>query len=355
MLEPAAQSRPDAAPAPTHGVVDNAIYVDGRRTDSPDDLTETFELLRARKGMAWIGLYRPSAAEISAVATEFGMHPLAVEDAIAAHQRPKLEHYGDLIFAVLRPARYLDATEKVEFGELHVFVGSDFVVTIRHAESPDLARVRARLEESRDLLCLGPEAVLYAILDQVVDEYAPVVTGLENDVDEIEDQLFTGDPTVTRRIYELTREVIAFQRATRPLVDMLAALKRGFGPTEVDVELQRLLRDVADHVIRIVERVDAFRSLLQNALSVHTTLVGQQQNDEMRSLTQTSLDQNEQVKRISSWAAILFAPTLVGTIYGMNFQHMPELSWRYGYPMALAAMVGLGLVLHRVFRHRHWL
>jgi magnesium transporter len=355
VLEQAGTNGADEEAGPAHGVVDNAIYVGGRRTDSPDNLNETFQLLRTRAGMAWIGLYRPTPAEIQAVADEFGMHPLAVEDAIAAHQRPKLEHYGDLIFAVLRPARYVDATEKVEFGELHVFVGADFVVTIRHAESPDLARVRARLEESRDLLCLGPEAVLYAIMDQVVDEYAPVVSGLENDVDEIEDQLFTGDPAVTRRIYELTREVIAFQRATRPLVDMLSALKGGFGETTVDVELQRLLRDVADHVLRIVERVDGFRALLQNALSVHTTLVGQAQNDEMRSLTQTSLDQNEQVKRISSWAAILFAPTLVGTIYGMNFQHMPELAWRYGYPLALAAMVVMGFVLYQVFKRKHWL
>lgn len=355
MAELISQAGPGDRSGLRHGVVDNAIYVDGRRTDSPDNLDDTFEMLRARGGMGWIGLYRPTPAEIQAVAAEFGMHPLAVEDAIAAHQRPKLEHYGDLIFAVLRPARYVDATEKVEFGELHVFVGADFVVTIRHAESPDLARVRARLEKSRDLLCLGPEAVLYAILDQVVDEYVPVVTGMQTDVDEIEDQLFSGDPAVTRRIYELTREVIAFQRATRPLVEMLAALNDGFGNETVDVELQRLLRDVADHVLRIVERVDAFRALLQNALSVHTTLVGQRQNDEMRSLTQTSLDQNEQVKRISSWAAIFFAPTLVGTIYGMNFQHMPELAWRFGYPLALIAMVVTGFVLYLVFKRARWL
>ncbi|WP_375432441.1 magnesium and cobalt transport protein CorA [uncultured Friedmanniella sp.] len=354
MAELVSQAGEDA-PGPRPGLVDNAIYVDGRRTASPGNLDETFELMRERRGMAWIGLYRPTSTEIEAVAQEFGMHRLAVEDAIAAHQRPKLEHYGDLIFTVLRPARYLDATEKVEFGELHVFVGADFVVTIRHAESPDLARVRARLEESRDLLCLGPEAVLYAILDQVVDEYVPVVTGLQNDIDEIEDQLFSGEPGVTRRIYELTREVIAFQRATKPLADMVAALKGGIEKDAVDVELQRLLRDVADHVIRIVERVDAFRVLLQNALMVHTTLVGQQQNDEMRSLTQTSLDQSEQVKRISSWAAILFAPTLIGTIYGMNFQDMPELTWRYGYPLALAAMLAMGVVLYLVFKRKRWL
>jgi magnesium transporter len=340
---------------PAYGMVDNAIYVGGHRTDTPTDLDETFALMRERHGMAWIGLYRPTPTEIRSVATEFAVHPLAVEDAISAHQRPKLEHYADLLFAVLRPARYVDEEEKVEFGELHVFLGPDFVVTIRHAESPDLAQVRRRLEQNPDLLCLGPAAVLYAILDQVVDEYAPVVNGLENDVDEIEDQLFTGDPAVSRRIYQLTREVVAFQRATKPLDAMLTALKAELDHRGGDLELQRLLRDVQDHVLRIVERVDSFRTLLQNALTVHAALVGQQQNEEMRSLTQTSLDQNEQVKRISSWAAILFAPTLVGTIYGMNFEHMPELHWSYGYPLALAAMVGMGVVLYLVFKHKRWL
>nr|WP_294696273.1 magnesium/cobalt transporter CorA [uncultured Friedmanniella sp.] len=346
---------PVQAEGPRHGVVDNAIYVDGRRTDSPIDLEETFSLLRERRGMCWIGLYRPTPQEIRAVGTEFDVHPLAVEDAISAHQRPKLEHYGELLFAVLRPARYLDAVEKVEFGELHVFLGPDFVVTIRHAESPDLARVRQRLEANPDLLRLGPEAVLYAILDQVVDEYVPVVSGLENDIDEIEDQLFSNDPTVSRRIYELSREVIAFQRATKPLLEMLASLKSTFARDDADVELQRLLRDVADHVIRIVERADGFRALLQNALTVHSTLVGQQQNDEMRSLTQTSLHQNEEVKRISGWAAILFAPSLVGGIYGMNFDHMPELHWRYGYYLALLAMVVMAGALYLIFKRKRWL
>ena len=347
--------RQTGADGPPHGVVDNAIYVGGRRTDTPTGLDETYELLRQRQGMAWIGLYRPTPAEIRSVAAEFQVHPLAVEDAIAAHQRPKLEHYGDLLFAVLRPARYLDAQEKVEFGELHVFLGAASVVTIRHAESPDLARVRQRLEQHPELLRLGPEAVLYAILDQVVDEYAPIVAGLENDVDEIEDQLFNNDPAVSRRIYELTREVIAFQRATRPLDAMLGDLRASFEQRQVDVELQRLLRDVQDHVIRVVDRADAFRVLLQNALTVHTALVGQQQNEEMRSLTQTSLQQNEEVKRISGWAAILFAPTLVGTIYGMNFEDMPELRWRFGYPAALLAMLVMGIVLYLVFRRKRWL
>jgi magnesium transporter len=337
------------------GMVDNAIYVDGRRSDDPSSLQETYQLLNQRHGMAWIGLYRPSRADIASVAAEFDLHPLAVEDAIAAHQRPKVERYGASLFTVLRPARYLDDQEEVDFGELHVFTGPNYVVTIRHAESPDLASVRRRMEGNRDLLCLGPEAVLYAIFDQVVDEYAPVVAGLENDIDEIEDQLFNGDPAVSRRIYDLTREVIELQRATRPLLAITASLEAGFEKYGVDVELRRLLRDVHDHVIRVVERVDAFRALLQNALTVHAAVVGQRQNDEMRSLTESSLSQNEEVKRISAWAAILFAPTLVGTIYGMNFDYMPELGWRFGYPLAVLAMVVTGIVLYLVFKIRHWL
>ncbi len=336
-------------------LIDNAVYVDGKRTADPRSLDETYEVLRGRHGMAWIGLYRPDVAEIRSVAKEFDLHPLAVEDAIAAHQRAKLERYGTTLFTVLRPARYLDEVERVEFGELHVFTGQDFVVTIRHAEAPDIARVRDRLEHAPDLLRLGPEAVLYAIMDEVVDEYAPVAAGLENDIDEIEDQLFQGDPAVARRIYELSREVIEFQRATHPLLDMLGALEAGFEKYKVDLELQRNLRDVHDHAIRIVERADSFRVLLQNALTVHTTLVGQRQNDEMRSLTEASLAQNEEVKRISAWAAILFAPTLVGTIYGMNFEHMPELHWTVGYPLALALMVITSATLWMVFKRRRWL
>jgi magnesium transporter len=336
-------------------LVNNAVYVDGQRSADPRTLDETYEVLRERRGMAWIGLYRPDVEELRSVAREFNLHELAVEDAIAAHQRPKIERYGTTLFTVLRPARYLDETEEVEFGELHVFTGPDFVVTIRHAETPDLSQVRKRLEQAPQLLRLGPEAVLYAILDQVVDEYGPVVAGLENDIDEIEDQLFKGDPAVSRRIYELSREVIEFQRATQPLVSILSSLEGGFDKYEVDLELRRSLRDVNDHVIRIVERADSFRSLLQNALTVHSTLVSQQQNDEMRSLTETSLAQNEEVKKISAWAAVGFAPTLVGTVYGMNFSHMPELHWFYGYPLALALMAATSITLYILFKRRSWL
>jgi len=274
---------------------------------------------------------------------------------VSAHQRAKLERYGSVLFTVLRPARYIDAEERVEFGELHVFTGKDFVVSIRHAESPDLGRVRQRLETAPDLLCMGPEAILYAILDQVVDEYEPVVAGLENDIDEIEDELFEGDPDVSRRIYELSREVIEFQRATHPLLGMFTALENGFDKYQIDLELQRGLRDVHDHVIRVVQAADSFRALLQNALTVQSTLVGQRQNEEVRSMTETSLAQNEEVKKISAWAAIFFAPTFVASVYGMNFVNMPELNWYLGYPMALGVMVVLSVALYAAFKRRNWL
>ncbi|MEI5584180.1 MULTISPECIES: magnesium and cobalt transport protein CorA [unclassified Agromyces] len=337
-------------------LIDNAVYRDGHRVATPPTLEETFETLAEHPGgFAWIGLYRPTTAELAAVTEEFGLHPLAAEDAAKGHQRPKLERYGETLFVVLRPARYLDATEEVEFGELHVFIGANFAVTIRHAESPDLARVRRRLEAAPELLARGPEAVVYAVLDEVVDEYAPVLTGLENDIDEIEQQLFDGDPAVTRRIYDLAAEVMDFQRATRPLVGMFEALERGFEKYRVDLELQRHLRDAFDHVLRVVDRGEAYRQLLQNALAVHSALVTQRQNDEMQRLTETSLKQSEEVKKISSWAAIIFAPTLIGTVYGMNFEAMPELDHPLGYPFALAAMVGFGLVLYLIFKRRNWL
>ncbi len=336
-------------------LVDNGIYLDGSRVITLPSLDETFEAMRDTGGFAWIGLYRPTPAEVQAVAAEFGLHHLAVEDAMNGHQRAKLERYGDCLFVVLRPARYLDVEEEVEFGELHMFVGPDFVITIRHAESPDLAAVRRRLEETPELLRFGPEAVLYAVLDQVVDEYGPVVAGLENDIDEIEDELFSQSTDVSRRIFGLSREVIEFQRGIAPLRAMIEALQAGGDKYNVDLELQRHLRDVLDHVIPIGDRVANYRQLLQDALTVHLTVVGQRQNEEMRHLSETSVAQSEEVKKISAWAAILFAPTLVGTVYGMNFDLMPELHWDWGYPLAVAAMVGMGAGLYLVFKKRSWL
>lgn len=336
-------------------IIDNAIYVNGIRTANPASLTETFERMRERGGMSWIGLYRPSAQEVREVADEFGIHELVVEDALSGHQRAKLEHYGDVLFMVLRPARYLDDLEEVEFGEVHVVVGPDFVVTIRHAESPDLARVRHRLEEDPDLLRLGPDAVLYAILDEVVDKYTPVLAGLENDIDEIESQLFEDEVDATQRIYELGREVIDFQRATQPLSGMLEGLLRGSARHQVDEELQRYLRDVLDHTLRVTDRATTFRAVLDNALTVESTIVARRQNEEMRRMTELSIRQNDEVKKISGWAAILFAPTLVGTIYGMNFTVMPELDWTLGYPMAIGLMLAMGFGLYWVFKKKGWL
>ncbi|PTN00094.1 magnesium and cobalt transport protein CorA [Streptomyces sp. VMFN-G11Ma] len=349
----------DPAPAePTEvaSVIQAALYRDGVRVSSPATLADTFRELREEpSGMAWIGLARPTEGELLSLAAEFDLHPLAVEDAMEAHQRPKLERYGDTLFVVLRAARYLDALEEVDFGELHVFVGPDFVITVRHGAAPDLSAVRHRMEESTELLKLGPEAVLYAILDAVVDGYAPVVAGVQNDIDEIETEVFRGDPEVSRRIYELSREMVEFQRATRPLVGMLHGLIAGFSKYGTDDELQRYLRDVADHVTHTSERVDGFRQALTDILTVNATLVTQQQNAEMRALAQAGFEQNEEIKRISSWAAILFAPTLVGTIYGMNFQHMPELSWTFGYPFAIGLMGVVCFSLYLIFKRRGWL
>ncbi len=335
-------------------IVDNAIYVAGKRAAQPESLRETYDACRSQRGIAWIGLYRPTAEEFESVAGEFELHPLAVEDATEAHQRPKLERYGETVFIVLKPARYLDETETVEFGETHVFVGEDFVVTVRHGEASDLGEVRERLEGDPELLRRGPEAILHAIMDHIVDDYGPVADGLENDIEEIEAEVFGGSPDVSRRIYELSREVIEFQRATEPLDAMLGDLMRG-ETIRVDDEVQRYLRDVRDHVLQVTERLSGYRALLQSILGVNLTLVSLAQNEEVKGLTEASLSQNEEVKKISAWAAILFAPTLIGTIYGMNFEHMPELHWLLGYPFALALMLLTSLSLYLIFKRRGWL
>ncbi|MER6911908.1 magnesium and cobalt transport protein CorA [Streptomyces sp. NPDC000594] len=347
---------PAGAPADRDSVVEAVLYRDGRRVSEPDSLAETYRQLHAHPdGMAWIGLHRPTSDELLSLAAEFDLHELAVEDALEAHQRPKLERYGDTLFVVLRAARYLDAQEEVDFGELHVFLGKDFLITVRHSEAPDLSAVRHRMEETPELLALGPEAVLYAILDAVVDGYAPVVAGVQNDIDEIETEVFGGDPAVSRRIYELAREMVEFQRAASPLVGMLNGLMAGFTKYGTDEELQSHLRDVADHVTHTSERVDGFRQALADILTVNATLVTQQQNAEMRALAEAGFEQNEEIKKISSWAAILFAPTLVGTIYGMNFEVMPELHWAAGYPFAILLMAVVCTSLYVIFKKRDWL
>jgi magnesium transporter len=350
------EAHPEDVAAPVEqSVVDAAIYRDGHRIDTPATVADAAGRLRAEPGtMAWIGLFRPNEAQLLPMADEFGLHEVAIEDAIVAHQRPKIERYGDTLFAVLRAATYLDDLEEVEFGEIHVFTGPNFVLTVRHSRTPDLGAVRRRMEADPELLARGPEAVLYAILDSVVDGYAPVVAGVQKDIDEIETEVFRGDPKVSRRIYELSREVIDFQRATRPLLPMLIALEAGFEKYGTDEELQRHLRDVADHATTVAERVDGFRQMLADILTVNATLVNQAQNEEVKRLTEASYEQNEEVKRISAWAAIIFAPTLIGTVYGMNFQ-MPELGWTYGYPFAIGLMLLVSVSLWLIFRARGWL
>jgi magnesium transporter len=322
-------------------IVDNAIYVDGRRAEEPGSLQETYEAVRQRRGVAWIGLYKPTEEEFASVVREFGLHPLAVEDPIKTPLRTKLERYDGTLFLVLKAARYLDETETVEFGEVDAFVGENFVITVRHGEPAALAAVRERLEGDPELLRRGPEAILYAIVERVVDGYAPVLAGLENDIDEIETEVFSGNAGVSRRIYELSREVIEFQRATEQLPAILDRLVSGGEALEVDAEVQKYLHLVQDRALRITERVEGFRQLLQDILSVN--------------LTGASIAQNDQVKKISAWAAILFAPTLIGTVYGMNFEYMPELHWTFGYPFALVLMVMVSVTLYLVFKRRGWL
>jgi magnesium transporter len=351
------EARPEDVVAPVEqSMVDAAIYRDGRRIDSPATVAETAQRLREEPGsIAWIGLFRPAESQLLPVADEFGLHEVAVEDAIVAHQRPKLERYGDTLFVVLRAATYLDEAEEVEFGEIHVFVGPNFVLTVRHSRTPDLGAVRHRMEADPELIARGPEAILYAILDSVVDGYAPVVAGLQKDIEEIEIEVFRGDPKVSRRIYELSGEVVEFQRSTRPLLGMLEGLTAGFQKYGTDEELQRYLRDVADHATTVIERVAGFRQNLTDILAVNATLVNQAQNEEIKRLTEASFDQNEEVKRVSAWAAILFAPTLIGTVYGMNFRNIPELNWEFGYPFALALMALTSITLWLIFRARGWL
>lgn len=323
-------------------IVDRAIYVEGRRVPVPEDLTETYEACREQKGIAWIGLYEPTEEEFESVASEFDLHPLAVEDAVNAHQRPKLERYGDTLFVVLRTARYLDAPEHIEFGEIHLFIGDDFVVTVRHGEASSLDGVRKRLEGAAELLKRGPLTVLYAVMDHVVDGYAPVLDGLENDIDEVETEVFgdEGNAGVSRRIYDLSREVVQFHRATRPLVGVLERLVVE-GSVVSDKEVRRYLRDVHDHSLRVNDRVEGLRELIGNILSVNLAIVGTSQSD--------------QTKKISAWAAILIVPTVITGIYGMNFQYMPELDWRLGYPFALLLILSISLVLYLLFRRRGWL
>ena len=321
-------------------IVDSAVYVDGKRVVVSDSLEGVYETYREKDGFAWIGLYEPTKDEFDSVAGEFGLHPLAVRDALRPHQRPKVERYGETLFVVIKAARYVEEKEVVEFGEVHAFVGPDFVVTVRYGETNQMEEVRRSLEGRPDLLRKGPYAVLYAIMDRIVDDYVPVVDGLANDIDEIEVEVFENQPDVSRRIYELSREVIRFHQATQPLARTLESLTQE-ETSDIDPEVCLYLRDVQDSVLRVSDQAQGFRELLQNILSVNLTLA--------------SVNQNDQVKKISAWAAILIVPTLITGIYGMNFDSMPELHWTYGYPLALLLMLTISLILYWGFKRRGWL
>ncbi|WP_123681150.1 magnesium and cobalt transport protein CorA [Curtobacterium sp. PhB115] len=321
----------------------NTVYVDRIAPMASPSLDDTFRMLDEQGASACIVLYQPDAQELGDVAVALGLHELAVEDSAEGHQRPKLERYGSTLFVVLKPALYNDRQEEVEFGEVHAFVGEDFFLVVVKADprgAPTVPRALQRMSGKPGLVTVGPQAQLWALMDTIVDGYVPVIDGLEEDINQIEDQLFAGEAGVSRRIYELFGEVVDFQRAARPLIHIIENLHRGAEKYHLPIEMQRRFRDVLDHAIRTVERLDTFRQLLQNALTVDSTLAAQKQNDD--------------TKRISGWAAILFAPTLIAAIYGMNFTHMPELTWTWGYPLSIVAMILFAAILWVVFKVKRW-
>jgi len=303
----------------------------------------------------WRDLTQPSPGRLDALANELELHPLLREDLVGAHQRPKLERFDETLFVVLHTARYSDATEEVEFAELHVLVRPNEVVTISHGNARAVALARRHLDSEPSLLENGPEAILYSVLDAVVDQYAPVVRGLAHDIDEIEYEVFGGDTGVSRRIWDLTGEVADFARAIHPLQDILEALAAGFAKYDVPEELRSYLRDVADHLTGVVESTDQFRSSLRDILTVNATLMTQRQIDEIRLLNVAGQQEGEAMKKISAWAAIIFTPTLISGIYGMNFDVMPELHWAFGYGFALCLMVLATAGLWGMFKYKRWL
>lgn len=326
----------------------NKIFVDGVRVLSPGSLDEAFRARRRLSGISWIGLHKPDPAELEAVAKEFGLPPLFVDAARLGHPRARLGHYESTLLAVLRPARYVEDGNRIRFSELHVFLGPDFIITVQHDDFPNLGQVFQTLEENPHLLRQGPLAAFTGILDRVTTDYEPVLAGLQQDIDQIEEQLFLGQTDVSRRTYELHREVLAFLHATGPLEETVAAIHDQLDGPESNPVVRHRLRHVQDLALRQKRQAQAFRSLLQNALSLSATLAAER-------MTATSVRQNEQVKRISAWAAILFAPTLVGTVYGMNFRFMPELHWLWGYPLALLLMLAMSLGLYGAFKRNKWL
>lgn len=322
-------------------IVDAALYTKGERHPDEMVMEGAFERSQPPDTFSWIGLFEPTEEEFEAVREEFHLHELAVEDAISAHQRPKLEMYGETLFVVLKPARYDDVSESVEMGEILIFFSDDFVIAVRHGSASQLVEVRRRLEADPEEMAYGPGAVLLEIIDQVVDDYVDVITGLEDDIRQVEEQVFSaGDIAPTERIYRLKREVLGFRQATQPLLDPLDRLARGRFAA-IHPELRHYYRDVHDHLTRVVDRVLAMDDLLSSILNAN--------------LTQVSLRQNEDMRKISAWVAMAAVPTMLAGIWGMNFDHMPELDEWWGYPAALLLMAVTITVLYRVLKKAGWL
>ena len=322
-------------------IVECAVYEDGRRKAGNLPLEHACEAGQEEGAFVWVGLFEPTAEEFSALEAEFSLHPLAVEDSLRAHQRPKIERYGDMTFMVLKTAKYVDETEEVLFGQVMVFIGESYVITVRHGEVSDLSEVRRRVEEDREHLRRGPAGALHAILDAVVDQYEPVASGLQTDVDQAEEQLFGGGGgRATVRIYTLGREVLEFSRAVGPLIPAVDQIVRGSLPG-IDEDMKSYFRDVLDHLIRVNSHVDSMHELLSNMLQAN--------------LTQVSVRQNEDMRKISAWVAILAVPTMIAGIYGMNFEHMPELRWELGYPAVLVVILAACAFLYARFKRSGWL
>jgi magnesium transporter len=336
-------SRPEMPPS----VVDCALYVDGVRQPGRLHYAEALDRARATpNGFVWLGLHEPSEGDFAEIAETFDLHPLAVEDAVKAHQRPKLERYTDMTFVVLKTARYCEhdeltvTSEVVETGDVMLFIGAEFVVSVRHGDACRLDAVRAELERHSDLLTHGPWAVFHGVTDSIVDRYSEVVEAIEDDIDEVEAGVFSRASTDVQRIYHLKRELLEFKRAVVPLTRPLEMLLTGQVPS-VPLEVQRYIRDVADHLHRVTDAVAAFDDLLTSILQADLAQIGIQQNNDMR--------------KISAWVAIAAVPTMIAGIYGMNFTNIPELHWKYGYFMVLFVMISACTGMYRLFRRSRWL
>ncbi|MDT0610760.1 magnesium and cobalt transport protein CorA [Streptomyces lancefieldiae] len=330
-------------------VVNCVTYRDGVRTPDGGDPVDAVERMRGHgAGFVWLGLHEPTDQEFAGVAELFDLHPLAVEDAIEAHQRPKVERYGETLFAVFKTVCYVEheeltaTSEVVSTGEIMVFVGRDFVITVRHGRHGSLGPLREGLEADPAQLAKGPSAVLHAIADHVVDDFLSVIEAVQEDVDHVETEVFAehGARVDPGRIYQLKRELLELRRAVVPLGRPLEELAtRPF--RVVEPEIQAYFRDVADHLLRATEQIAAFDELLNSILQAH--------------LARVTVAQNEDMRKITAWAAIVAVPTMVCGMYGMNFDHMPELRWRYGYGLVIGVIAVACLALHRSFRRNGWL